>query len=95
MLLPISLFRPVNVANGPDGSLYVMDMYTGIIQDAQFVGANASSMVFPAVSVQQEDFSRANLTGANLSGATLRRTDLWGATLTGDRPHVNLSLPGG
>ncbi len=32
------LFRPVNVANGPDGSLYVMDMYTGIIQDAQFLG---------------------------------------------------------
>jgi mono/diheme cytochrome c family protein len=32
------LFRPVNVSNGPDGSLYVMDMYTGIIQDAQFTG---------------------------------------------------------
>jgi mono/diheme cytochrome c family protein/glucose/arabinose dehydrogenase len=32
------LFRPVNVANGPDGTLYVSDMYTGIIQDAQFVG---------------------------------------------------------
>ncbi len=32
------LFRPVNVANGPDGSLYIMDMYTGIIQDAQFTG---------------------------------------------------------
>ena len=35
------LFRPVNVANGPDGSLYVMDMYTGIIQDAQFLGAGS------------------------------------------------------
>ncbi len=32
------LFRPVNVANAPDGTLYVTDMYTGIIQDAQFVG---------------------------------------------------------
>ena len=32
------LFRPVNVANAPDGTLYVSDMYTGIIQDAQFVG---------------------------------------------------------
>ena len=32
------LFRPVNVANGPDGTLYIVDMYTGIIQDAQFVG---------------------------------------------------------
>ena len=32
------LFRPVNIANAPDGTLYLMDMYTGIIQDAQFVG---------------------------------------------------------
>jgi mono/diheme cytochrome c family protein len=32
------LFRPVNVHNAPDGSLIVVDMYTGIIQDAQFVG---------------------------------------------------------
>jgi glucose/arabinose dehydrogenase/mono/diheme cytochrome c family protein len=32
------LFRPVCITNAPDGSLYLMDMYTGIIQDAQFVG---------------------------------------------------------
>jgi hypothetical protein len=32
------LFRPVNIANAPDGTLYLSDMYTGIIQDAQFVG---------------------------------------------------------
>jgi mono/diheme cytochrome c family protein len=32
------LFRPVNVANAPDGTLFIVDMYTGIIQDAQFVG---------------------------------------------------------
>jgi mono/diheme cytochrome c family protein len=32
------LFRPVNIVNAPDGTLYLMDMYTGIIQDAQFVG---------------------------------------------------------
>jgi glucose/arabinose dehydrogenase/mono/diheme cytochrome c family protein len=30
------LFRPVNVANAPDGTLYVTDMYTGIIQEANF-----------------------------------------------------------
>jgi mono/diheme cytochrome c family protein/glucose/arabinose dehydrogenase len=35
------LFRPVNVHNAPDGSLLVVDMYTGIIQDAQFVGPNS------------------------------------------------------
>ncbi len=31
------LFRPVSISTGPDGALYLSDMYTGIIQDAQFV----------------------------------------------------------
>ena len=35
------LFRPVNVSTAPDGSLLVIDMYTGIIQDAQFVGPDS------------------------------------------------------
>jgi mono/diheme cytochrome c family protein/glucose/arabinose dehydrogenase len=35
------LFRPVNVSTAPDGSLFVIDMYTGIIQDAQFVGPDS------------------------------------------------------
>ena len=35
------LFRPVNVTTAPDGSLLVIDMYTGIIQDAQFVGPDS------------------------------------------------------
>jgi mono/diheme cytochrome c family protein len=35
------LFRPVNISTAPDGSLIVSDMYTGIIQDAQFVGPNS------------------------------------------------------
>lgn len=30
-------FRPVNLANGPDGSLYVVDMYRGIIQHRIYV----------------------------------------------------------
>ena len=32
------LFRPVSIHNAPDGTLYLVDLYTGIIQDAQFVG---------------------------------------------------------
>ncbi|MEP6916131.1 MAG: c-type cytochrome, partial [Acidobacteriota bacterium] len=36
------LFRPVNIANAPDGTLYLTDMYHGVIQDAQFVGAPGS-----------------------------------------------------
>lgn len=30
-------FRPVNLYNGPDGSLYVVDMYRGVIQHRLFV----------------------------------------------------------
>lgn len=30
-------FRPVNMYNSPDGSLYVVDMYRGIIQHARFL----------------------------------------------------------
>ncbi|QFU75947.1 DUF1080 domain-containing protein [Halioglobus maricola] len=30
-------FRPVDAANGPDGALYVIDMYRGIIQDEHFL----------------------------------------------------------
>ena len=30
-------FRPVNLANAPDGSLYVVDMYRGIIQHRVFI----------------------------------------------------------
>ncbi len=32
------LFRPVHAATGPDGSLYVVDMYRGIIQEGTWVG---------------------------------------------------------
>ena len=35
------LFRPVAIHNTPDGTLMLVDMYTGIIQDAQFVGPNS------------------------------------------------------
>jgi mono/diheme cytochrome c family protein len=30
-------FRPVNLANGPDGTLYIVDMYRGIIQEGEWV----------------------------------------------------------
>jgi hypothetical protein len=30
------LFRPVNIKQGPDGAIYIVDMYHGIIQDANW-----------------------------------------------------------
>jgi mono/diheme cytochrome c family protein len=32
------LFRPVNMSNAPDGTLYIADMYHGIIQERQWSG---------------------------------------------------------
>jgi mono/diheme cytochrome c family protein len=32
------LFRPVNIKQGPDGAIYILDMYHGIIQDANWTG---------------------------------------------------------
>ena len=32
------LFRPVNMTNAPDGTLYIADMYHGIIQELQWSG---------------------------------------------------------
>jgi mono/diheme cytochrome c family protein len=32
------LFRPVNISNAPDGTLYVADMYHGIIQEREWSG---------------------------------------------------------
>jgi mono/diheme cytochrome c family protein len=32
------LFRPINIKSGPDGALYILDWYQGIIQDANWTG---------------------------------------------------------
>ncbi|HET7695570.1 MAG TPA: hypothetical protein VFK57_07675 [Vicinamibacterales bacterium] len=32
------LFRPVNISNAPDGTLYIADMYRGIIQEREWSG---------------------------------------------------------
>ncbi|MEO8482984.1 MAG: c-type cytochrome [Acidobacteriota bacterium] len=35
------LFRPVNLRTAPDGTVYIADMYRGIIQEAQWTGAGS------------------------------------------------------
>ncbi|GAA4310451.1 hypothetical protein GCM10023143_18930 [Compostibacter hankyongensis] len=34
-------FRPINTATGPDGCLYIVDMYHGIIQESTWTGADS------------------------------------------------------
>ena len=34
-------FRPINMANGPDGCLYIVDMYRGIIQEGNWTKPNS------------------------------------------------------
>ncbi len=37
-------FRPVNLANGPDGALYVVDMYRELVEHPQFVPESAAGL---------------------------------------------------
>jgi mono/diheme cytochrome c family protein/glucose/arabinose dehydrogenase len=39
-------FRPVDAMNGPDGSLYIIDMYRGIIQDNHFLTEQLREQIF-------------------------------------------------
>jgi glucose/arabinose dehydrogenase/mono/diheme cytochrome c family protein len=39
-------FRPVDVMNGPDGALYIVDMYRGIIQDEHFLTDELRAQIF-------------------------------------------------
>ena len=52
------LFRPVSIHNAPDGTLYLVDLYTGIIQDAQFVGPYLRSKVEQYGLDQQHNWGR-------------------------------------
>ncbi|MCR9106369.1 MAG: DUF1080 domain-containing protein [Gammaproteobacteria bacterium] len=39
-------FRPVDASNGPDGALYIIDMYRGIIQDDHFLTDELREQIF-------------------------------------------------
>ena len=53
-------FRPVNMLGGPDGTLYVVDMYRGIVQEQ----------------IYQTDFLRDYIKAGNLAAARAPRTHL-------------------
>jgi mono/diheme cytochrome c family protein/glucose/arabinose dehydrogenase len=46
-------FRPVNMVNAPDGTLYIVDMYRGIIQEANWV--RPGSYLRPVIQQNQLD----------------------------------------
>lgn len=46
-------FRPVNMATGPDGCLYIVDMYHGIIQESAWTGKD--SYIRPQILRKQMD----------------------------------------
>jgi mono/diheme cytochrome c family protein/glucose/arabinose dehydrogenase len=39
-------FRPVDAINGPDGALYIIDMYRGIVQDNHFLTEELREQIF-------------------------------------------------
>jgi len=54
-------FRPVNLMNAPDGTLYIVDMYRGIIQESAWVGTD--SYLRPVVQDyhMEENFGRGRI----------------------------------
>jgi putative membrane-bound dehydrogenase-like protein len=61
-------FRPVNLATAPDGTLYIVDMYRGIIQEAAWV--NKGSYLRPKVEENQleNNFGRGRIWRLTYSG---------------------------
>src|SRR5213078_2156236 len=46
-------FRPVQFANGPDGCLYVIDMYRELIEGAAFLPPQALKTVDPSAGIEK------------------------------------------
>ena len=59
------LFRPVNIKHGPDGTIYIADMYHGIIQEAQWTPRGSYLRAQdPAVPARQGHQPRPHLAAA-------------------------------
>ena len=67
-------FRPVNLANGPDGALYVVDMYRELVEHPQFVPDRRGGRSTSAAGTTAG--------GSGGSGRRPRRSD------TARRPHL-------
>jgi len=70
--------RPVDVAEGPDGALYVSDDFTGSIYRIAY-GAAASANAAPAATKPSGD-PLAGLDAAAIQAASARAATLWGAS---------------
>ena len=68
------LFRPVDMTTAPDGTMYITDMYRGIIQEAQWTGRGTYLREEDrTVSARQGDAPRTHL-AADVRGHGARQT---------------------
>ncbi len=77
------LFRPVAIHNAPDGTLYLVDMYTGIIQDAEWVNAGS----YLRRKVEQYDLDKIHNFGR------IWRISYNGQSPDRERPHMYSETP--
>ncbi len=77
------LFRPVAIHNAPDGTLYLVDMYTGIIQDAEWVNPGS----YLRRKVEQYDLDKIHNFGR------IWRITYKGQTPNRERPHMYGETP--
>ena len=54
----ILLFRPVDMTTAPDGTMYITDMYDGIIQESQWSGPGTSIRATASTSTRSTRSSR-------------------------------------
>ena len=62
-------FRPVDQTTAPDGTIYITDMYHGIIQEAQWSGPGT----YLRARIEQYDLDKVDPQGADLAPGLRRR----------------------
>lgn len=79
-------FRPVSATTGPDGALYIVDMYRGMIQDAPWV--NDSAKEFMRRSGLNFNIHNGRIYRIKKKGATLKRLPRLLDTPTEELPEL-------
>lgn len=85
-------FRPVDAMNGPDGALYVIDMYRGIIQDVHYMSDELREQVLQRQldkPVGRGRIWRVRHTEGEEAGSTPQLTNATGGQLVSALSHSN------